>query len=355
MWTFDGDALRSAVQSVAALASQDRPWLRAEFADGAVGLVGDDTATQARVRVPADVAGPTFECGIPAGLASRVLKRVSKGPVVIGKHGDRLSVSQGMYEASIKIADEPPELRLDGFPDLIGTAKRDRLCAAFDAVLPAVCGDDTSSLHGVRLEHARGDSWAVATDKYRMHAVMLTGRLGFSEPITVPPQALKMMRSTVASPLVRLGTVDGMFYVAGDGTSIATRGISGQWIKDWASFIRPPADVETFVTFDAPELLEAVRSVEEPLQANTVTLELLPDTNRIVVSAITAEGTATASCSAEVTNGASVIEYHAPLLIDALKQLGARAKMTVPFAIQPTHFASANETFQAIVSPNTSS
>lgn len=354
MWTFDGDALRSAIQSVAALATDKDPFIRAEFADGGLVVVGDDTATQARVRIAAEESGTPFNCGMPAALAARVLKRVKGGSVKIGKHGDRIGVTQDMYEATIKIADEPP-LRLDGFPDLAGAAKRDRLCAAFDAVLPAVCGDDTSSLHGVRLEHARGDSWAVATDKYRMHAVMLTGRLGFTQPITVPPQALKMVRSTVTSPMVSLGTVDEMFYLSGDGSSIATRGIAGQWIKDWASFIRPPADVETFVVFDAPELLEAVRSVEEPLQAKTVTLELLPDTNRVVVSAITDEGTATASCSAEVTNGASVLEYHAPLLVDALKQLGSRSKMTVPFAIQPTHFASANDAFQALVSPNTTS
>ena len=355
MWTFDGAALRSAVRPVAALASLERPFLRSRFGDGCVELVGDDTATQALIRVPAIVEGSPFRCGIPAAIIGRVLGRVSGGPVDVERFGDRVRVAQDGYEAHLRVVDDTrlPPRRLVGTPVLGGSVKRDRVCAAFDAVLPAVAVDDTSPLHGVRLERSRGDSWVVATDRYRMHAVMLTGRLGFTEPVTVPPVALRLVRSAVVSPLVSIGTVDDTLYVSGDSGEVATRGVVGPWVRDWVSILRPPVDVETSVTFDGPELLAAVRAVEESLQARTVTLELSPDTNRVSVSATTEDGTATASCPAEVRNGVSVLDFHASLLIDALKPLGPAAKMTVPIAVQPTHFASANDTFQALVSPNT--
>lgn len=347
MWTFEGQALRWAAKSIASL---DCDYAHAEFSDGRMAITGDDLATKLQLSVPAISAGMPFTCGLPADLLSRILKSMGDGDATVARHNERVILTSGESDASLRTSTEIPDLRRVQFPDLGGTVKRARLTAAFEAVGTAASTDATSSLHGVRLEASRGDSWVVACDRYRMHAVMMTGRLGFGEPVTIPTGALKLV-SSVGDQVVKVGTSDDTFFVQGDSGRMSTSGIAGEFISDWASHLKVPKNPETVAEFDSTDLVAAVRQVYEPLGCDTVTLALSPDDHRITVSGANASGTMTAKCLANVTGGETVVSYGVHHLLDAVKNLGSEAVMTVPPAFQLTHFRSGNMWFQAIVSP----
>jgi len=348
-FTVDRDALAEAVSWVAR-ALPSRPvipvlgglLLRAD--DDGLTLSCFDYEVSARMRIPADVAGPGIAL-VPGRLLMEITRSLPGLPVQFADDPDGVSMTCG--EAAFTLATLPPQEypELPELPQLAGTADGAVLAAAISQVTPAASRDDTlPMLTAVSLELAGETMTLAATDRYRLavrdlawspapwigEQLRANGKVAVMVPARTLADAARMMSPDVPVRIMLRegGGADGadamIGFEAGE-RRLTTRLLAGEFVRYRSRF---PDEFGCTADLPALAFAEAVRRVSLVAERGTpVQLSFAP--GRVTVGAATqGQARARETVPAEFSGDEPVIAFSPHYLLDGVIAAAAAAPAT---------------------------
>ncbi|CAL9623660.1 Beta sliding clamp (plasmid) [Nocardiopsis dassonvillei] len=241
--------------------------------DGTVATTGDYD-TWARVDLDIDADGDA-QVVLPARLFASLLATLPRTLMVtLSLSGDRVTVSCGATNASIRTLPAEDFPTLAAWPEAIGTMAAADLAEATRQVVDAADTDSSyPGMCGIELTLAETGLMATATDRYRfaLATAPWTPALANDDqehkalvPATVLAQAAKAMAKAGEGLGIGLATGEGtadVLALYGDGLRLCTRLIGSETVGwDRAKQFLPEVDTE--ITVATADLVDAIRRVQ---------------------------------------------------------------------------------------------
>ena len=247
-----------------------------------------DTSATATIKVTVEEAGTVL---LPGKLLTEITRSLPDRAVTITTDGSRAVLACGPATftlPSLPVEDYPA---LPAMPPEAGTIGSEALATAVAQATAAAGKDDTlPALTGALLDAAGATLTLVCTDRYRLavREVAWQPVLGGEGRALIPARAIAAAaKAMTGGDVVTLCLGEGMAGLAGDGKTLVTRQIGGDF-PQWARLV--PAEFTATATVDSAVLAEAVKRAALVIERNTaVRLTFTPGS--LQVAAGTGDGT----------------------------------------------------------------
>lgn len=241
-------------------------------ADGTVATAGDlDTWARADLDIDADGQGEVL---VPGRLFASLLATLPPGRMVtLAISGDRVTVSCGATQASIRTLPVEDFPTLPAWPDRLGEMAAADLAEATRQVVDAADTDPACpGMCGIELTLSETGAMVTATDRYRfaLATAPWTPVLANDDqehkalvPAVLLNQAAKAMAKAGEQLGVGLATGEGtadVLALYGEGLRLCTRLISSQTVG-WDRAQRFLPEMDTEITVAAADLVDAIKRV----------------------------------------------------------------------------------------------
>ena len=247
-----------------------------------------DLAATATIKVTVEEAGTVL---LPGRLLAEITRSLPDRAVTITTDGSRAVLSCGPATFTLLTFPAEDYPSLPAMPPQAGTIGADVLATAVAQATAAAGKDDTlPALTGALLDAADGTLTLVCTDRYRLavREVAWQPALGGEGRALIPARALTAAaKAMTGGDVVTLCLGDGMAGLAGDGKTLVTRQIGGDF-PQYARLL--PSEFTATATVDGAVLAEAVKRAALVIERNTaVRLTFTPGS--LQVAAGTGDGT----------------------------------------------------------------
>jgi len=279
-----------------------------------------DLAATATIKVTVEEPGTVL---LPGRLLTEITRSLPDRALTITTDGSRAVLACGPATFTLLTFPAEDYPSLPAMPAQAGTIGADALATAVTQATAAAGKDDTlPALTGALLEAADGTLTLVCTDRYRLavREVAWEPVLGGEGHALIPARALTAAaKAMTGGDVVTLCLGDGMAGLAGDGRTLITRQIGG----DFPQYARlMPTEFTGTATVDGATLAEAVKRVALVAERDTaVRLAFTPGS--LQAAAGTGDGSAAQEAMDAGWDGEPLtIAFSPAYLLDGLGALG---------------------------------